>query len=123
MNRDPHSLAEAQKQAEAHEHNFRATLGRETEIGRARRISWADGEDTRPDELSPVSRRLQSPKYVTEEKFKMLMERVEQLQPVVRDCGVVGSMEHSASYGERTHQRDRGRRPTQQLPSQSLRMR
>ena len=66
MNHDPHSLAEAQKQAEAHKHNLKATLGRETETrtGRARRISWADGEDTSPNELFPVSRRIQSPKYV-----------------------------------------------------------
>lgn len=102
MNSDPHSLAEAQKQVAAHEHNFRATLGRETEMrtGRARRISWADGEDASPDELFPVSRRLQGPNYVTEEQFKMLMDRVEQLhfkleqlQPVLRDHGRV----HNAS--------------------------
>lgn len=48
MNRDPQSLAEAQKLAEAHEHNFKATLGRETETraGRARHISWADEEES-----------------------------------------------------------------------------
>lgn len=69
MNCDPHSLAEAQKQAEAHEHNLRVTLDRETEIrtGRARRISWADGEDISPDELFPVSGRLKSQNFVTEE--------------------------------------------------------
>lgn len=39
----PPSLAEAQKLAEAHKHNFKATLGRETEMraGSARRMSWA----------------------------------------------------------------------------------
>lgn len=51
MNRDPQSLADAQKQAEAHEHNFRATVGPEMEMrtGRARRISCEDGEDASSD--------------------------------------------------------------------------
>ncbi|KAM3596786.1 uncharacterized protein V6R79_020929 [Siganus canaliculatus] len=39
MNRDPCSLAEAQQRVEAHEHNFRATVGHETETkSRARRV-------------------------------------------------------------------------------------
>ena len=132
MNRDPQSLAEAQKLAEAHEHNFKATPGREAEVrtGRARRISWADGEGDFPDELLLASRRLQSPKYVTEEQFKMLMDKVEQLhlklehlQPVAKDCGCVGSTERSAPYGDRTHEHEGGKRLALQLPSQSLRTR
>lgn len=69
MNRDLQSLAEAQKQAEAHEHNFKATLGCDagTRTGRTRRISWADEEGDVPGELFPTSRCLQSPKYFTEE--------------------------------------------------------
>ena len=57
------------------------------------------------------------------DRVEQLHLKLEQLQPVVRDCGGVGSMERSSSYGERTHQQDHERRPAQQLPSQSLRMR
>lgn len=58
MNKDPCSLAEAQKLVEAHEHNDRATVGRESDMkGRARHISWADEND---DPVA-ISRRIQSP--------------------------------------------------------------
>lgn len=96
MNRDPPSLAEAQMLAELHKHNFKATLGREVEMrpGRTLRISWADEGENVPDNFCPTSRRLQSPKYVTEYQLKMLMDKVEQLnvklerlQTVSADCG------------------------------------
>lgn len=100
MNLDPQSLAEAQKLAEAHEHNFKATLGRDTEIrtGRTRRISWADEEGDLPD------------------------LKLEHLQPMAKDSGGVGA-DHSARYGSRTQEQESGMRPTLQLPSQSLRTR
>lgn len=50
MNKDPHSLVEAQRLVEAHEHNYRATLGRDIDVkSRARRISWADDEELSTD--------------------------------------------------------------------------
>ncbi|XP_038145914.1 uncharacterized protein LOC119786541 [Cyprinodon tularosa] len=61
MNRDPSSLVEAQKLVEAHEHNFKATVGCDTEIkNRARRISWVDEED-KCEDTATVSRRVQTP--------------------------------------------------------------
>ncbi|KAL2098215.1 hypothetical protein ACEWY4_007422 [Coilia grayii] len=54
MNKDPCSLAEAQKLVETHEHNYKATVGRETDLkSRARRVSWADEDD----DMVPLSRR------------------------------------------------------------------
>lgn len=104
MNRDLQSLAEVQTLADAHEHNFKATLGRDAEIRTGRDIF--PGQMKRVTSLMSSSRPLQSPKYITEEQFKMLMDKVEQLhlklehlQPVAKDCGVVGSMEHSAPCG------------------------
>lgn len=133
MNRDPQSLAEAQKLAEAHEHNFRATLGRDQDIrtGRARRVSWADEDGNFPDELLlPSARRLHSPKYVTEEQFKLLMDKVEQLhlklehlQPVAKDCGSVGTMERFAPHVNRTPEQERGRRLARTPPPQNSRAR
>ncbi|XP_036000896.1 uncharacterized protein LOC118565187 [Fundulus heteroclitus] len=79
MNRDPSSLVEAQKLVEAHEHNFKATVGRDTEIkNRARRISWVDEED-RCEDTATVSRRVQTPQYVTSDQFAALMEQVKTL--------------------------------------------
>ncbi|KAL7872017.1 hypothetical protein SRHO_G00070000 [Serrasalmus rhombeus] len=75
MNREPHSLLEAQRLAEAHEQNYRATVGREVDTrGRARRISWADEENTY-DDLHVASRRVQSPSYATADKFATLAEK------------------------------------------------
>ena len=121
MNRDPQSLAEAQKLAEAHEHNFKATLGRDAEVrmGRARRISWADeGDFSEELSLGLTTRRVQNPKYVTEDQFKKVLEKVEQLhlklehlQPVAKDGGV-GSMDQQ-----------RGWRLEHQVPPQNVRMR
>ncbi|CAL9699312.1 unnamed protein product [Knipowitschia caucasica] len=61
MNRDPGSFVEAQKFVEAHEHNFKATVGRDTEVkNRARRISWVDEGDLCED-TATMSRRVQTP--------------------------------------------------------------
>lgn len=79
MNRDPCSLAEAQKCVEAHEHNFKATVGRETEAkNRTRRISWADEEDGSED-ITATSRRVQTPQYVTVDQFAILTNQVKTL--------------------------------------------
>lgn len=79
MNRDPCSLAEAQKCVEAHEHNFKATVGPETEIKkRARQISWADDGDICED-LTTTSRRVQTPQYVTADQFATLTDQVKTL--------------------------------------------
>ncbi|XP_057691272.1 uncharacterized protein LOC130915330 [Corythoichthys intestinalis] len=79
MNRDPGSLVEAQKFVEAHEHNFKATVGRDPEIkNRARRVSWVDEEDTCED-VSTMSRRIQTPQYVTVDQFTALMDQMKAL--------------------------------------------
>lgn len=77
MNRDPCSLAMAQQRVEAHEHNFRATVGRETEIkNRARRVSWAsDGEACEDTTVC----RVQTPQYVTAEQFTALTSQLNNL--------------------------------------------
>lgn len=75
------SLAEAQQRAEAHEHNFRATMGRETEINnRARRVTWASDREACKDNIVC---RVQTPQYVTAEQFTALtslVHTVEKLQ-------------------------------------------
>ncbi|TRZ00762.1 hypothetical protein DNTS_024559, partial [Danionella cerebrum] len=79
MNRDPGSFVEAQKFVEAHEHNFKATVGRDTEIkNRARRISWVDEGDLCED-TATMSRRVQTPQYVTADQFATLMDQVKAL--------------------------------------------
>ncbi|KAL7403519.1 hypothetical protein ABVT39_001624 [Epinephelus coioides] len=61
----------------------------------------------------------QTPKYVMEEQFKMMIDKVEQLhlklehlQPVARDCEGEGSTARSTLYGNRTHEQENGRRLT-----------
>lgn len=56
-------------------------------------------------------RHLQSPRYVKEEQFKGLMDKVEQLhmklehlQPVAQGIGGAGAKERSAPYGDRTRE-------------------
>ncbi|XP_043972480.1 uncharacterized protein LOC122830832 [Gambusia affinis] len=79
MNRDPSSFVEAQRFVEAHEHNFRATVGRDTEVkNRARRISWVDEGDMCDDSAS-TSRRVSTPQYVTADQFAALAEQVKTL--------------------------------------------
>jgi len=79
MNRDPCSLAEAQQRVEAHEHNFRATVGREAETkNRARRVSWASDGDAGEDTTATVCR-VQTPQYVTTDQFTALTDQVKSL--------------------------------------------
>lgn len=74
MNKDPYSLVEAQRLVEAHEHNYRATVGRDIDAkSRATRISWADDEELSSDSLT-VSRRVQSPSYATTDKLATLTQ-------------------------------------------------
>lgn len=110
MNRDPCSLAEAQKCVEAHEHNFKATVGPETEIKkRARQISWADDGDICED-LTTTSRRVQTPQYVTADQFATLTDQVKTLVYMVGNLRL--QFEHFLStYAE--HQQSRA---TTQLP-------
>ena len=83
MNRDPGSLIEAQKFVEAHEHNFKATVGRDTELkNRARRISWVD-EDNVCEDVATMSRRVQTPQYVTADQFAALMNQMKALVDTV----------------------------------------
>lgn len=80
MNRDPSSLAEAQKCVEAHEHNFKATVGRETEIkNRTRRISWVDEDFAAGEDFNAFSRRVQTPQYVTTDQITALKDEVQTL--------------------------------------------
>ncbi|KAI7811653.1 hypothetical protein IRJ41_008241 [Triplophysa rosa] len=75
MNKDPHSLVEAQRLVEAHEHNYRATMGRDIDVkGRARRISWADDEEQSINSPA-VSRRVQSPSYATADQVAVLSQK------------------------------------------------
>lgn len=79
MNRDPCSLAEAQQRVEAHEHNFRATVGHETESrNRARRVSWASDGDACED-ATATARRVQTPQYVTTDQFIAMTDQVKTL--------------------------------------------
>lgn len=119
MNRDPQSLTDAQKLAEAHEHNFKATLGREGELktGRTRRISWAYEEGDAPEEFLRTSCRLQDPKYVTEEQFKALIDKVEQLHIKLEQLQTCGD----SARGSIVQGTDRGRKLGYQLPPHSMR--
>ncbi|KAL0161775.1 hypothetical protein M9458_045500, partial [Cirrhinus mrigala] len=75
MNKDPHSLVEAQRLVEAHEPNYRATVGRDIDVkSRARRISWADDEELSID-TPAVSRRVQSPSYATADQVAALSQK------------------------------------------------
>ncbi len=79
MNKDPQSLVEAQRLVEAHEHNYRATLGRDIDVkSRARRISWADDEELSTDSPA-VSRRVQGPSYATTDQVAALSQKTASL--------------------------------------------
>ncbi|XP_024118778.1 uncharacterized protein LOC112140100, partial [Oryzias melastigma] len=104
MNRDPCSLSEAQKCVEAHEHNFRATVGREIDMrNRTRRISWAEDGDTCED-FTATSRRVQSPQYVTTAQFATLTDQVKNLVHTVGNLQL--QLEHLQS-SKSDHQRAR----------------
>ncbi|KAK7918651.1 hypothetical protein WMY93_009935 [Mugilogobius chulae] len=99
MNRDPCSLVEAQKFVEAHEHNFKATVGRDTELkNRARRISWVDEGDMCED-AATMSRRVQTPQYVTTDQFAALMDQVKALVNTVGDLQLKVDNLQSADIG------------------------
>ncbi|KAL0158975.1 hypothetical protein M9458_047051, partial [Cirrhinus mrigala] len=136
MNKDPQSLVEAQRLVEAHEHNYRATVGRDIDVkSRARRISWADDEEPSID-TPAVSRRVQSPSYATADQvavlsqktaflteqvekisksyvsadqFNLLMQKMEQLQTKLD----ILTAREPRKLEEANQERRRGRSPTQ----------
>ncbi|ROI47877.1 hypothetical protein DPX16_16300 [Anabarilius grahami] len=142
MNRDPHLLVEAQRLVEAHEHNYRATMGREVDAkSRARCISWADDDEV-SSETSAASRRVQSPtyitanqlallsqktafltetveriskNYVTADQFHLLMEKMEQLQSKL-DNAVA---KEPRKLEEANQEKRRGRSPIQSGAAQT----
>ncbi len=142
MNKDPHSLVEAQRLVEAHEHNYRATLGRDIDVkSRARRISWADDEEL-PTDSPAVSRRVQGPSYATTDQvaalsqktaslteqvekisksyvstdqFNLLMQKMEQLQSKLD----ILTTREPRKLEEVNQERRRGRSPTQDSTAQT----
>ncbi len=127
---------EAQRLVEAHEHNYRATLGRDIDVkSRARRISWADDEELSTDSPA-VSRRVQGPSYATTDQvdalsqktaslteqvekisksyvstgqFNLLMQKMEQLQSKLE----ILTAREPRKLEEVNQERRRGRSPTQ----------
>ncbi len=70
---------DAQRLVEAHEHNYRATLGRYIDVkSRVRRISWADDEEL-PTDSPAVSRRVQGPSYATTDQVAALSQKTASL--------------------------------------------
>ncbi|XP_038154197.1 uncharacterized protein LOC119791901 [Cyprinodon tularosa] len=120
MNKDPCTLADAQKLVEAHEHNYKATVGREVDLkGRTRRVSWADDND----EMAHVSRRVQTPTYVTADQFKGLLEKVEQMQLTLSRLQPVMSEQRGQRHSDVSPGREHGvyhdQSRRQQQPTQS----
>ncbi|XP_049326794.1 uncharacterized protein LOC125786977 [Astyanax mexicanus] len=95
MNKDPPTLTEAQKLVEAHEHNFKATIGRDGELrGKVRRISWAD-EHAEADMSTSLNVQVpQRTAYATVDQLKLLVEKLEKLQ------ATVDALAHKVSSGE-----------------------
>lgn len=111
MNRDPCSLADAQQPVEAHEQNFKATVGRENEMkSRARHVSWtSDGDNS---EGSTVCR-VQTPQYVPAEQFTALTNQVKSLAHTVEKLQL--HFEHFQST-RRTSSRRQSERWCENIP-------
>ncbi|XP_060758004.1 uncharacterized protein LOC132868818 [Neoarius graeffei] len=103
MNRDPSSLAEAQKSVEAHEHNFKVTVGRDTEIkNRTRRISWADEDFAASEDCTASSRRVQTPQYVTTDQFTALKDEIKTLTKIIEKLQLqLGSLQSTHAVHQR----------------------
>lgn len=100
INRDPCSLAESQQRVASHEHNFRATVGQETESrNRVRHVSRASDTETCED-TTTSARWVQTPQHVTTGQFAALTDQVETLV-----CTVEGLQLHvghiQTTYKER----------------------
>lgn len=77
MNKDPSSIEKAQQRVETHKHNFRGTMGGETEIkNKARPVSRASDRETFEDNTVC---RVQTPQYVTAEQLTALTNHVQSL--------------------------------------------
>ncbi|KAL1276518.1 hypothetical protein QQF64_036141 [Cirrhinus molitorella] len=85
MNGDPVMRDEAQLLVSSHEHNFKATFGRDfDQWGRTQHVSWADDNTDSDEELQALqSRRVQSQGYVTQNQLQTLIDKVDKLQLVV----------------------------------------
>ncbi|KAL7383730.1 hypothetical protein ABVT39_016606 [Epinephelus coioides] len=109
MNKDLITLSEALKLVEAHEHNYRATLGQDSDgRARVRRISWADDNKEVDINSSPAPQRQREEGTLADE-LKQLRDQVGCLQLAVETLALKQPLTET-TQPDKTEQH-RGRSP------------